>query len=171
MRSLLALAAALGLVALLPLPAKADSPASAPALAIVYNGKTTAFTADQIAAVPHQSATAYNYHEKAVHTYGGVPVHDLLAEVGVAFGEKLRGTGLRQVVVVHCRDGYAIVFALAEFDPDFNPRTILLSDTEDGKPTSAGQGPLRLVVPGDKRPARWARQVTSLEIVSVGSGR
>jgi hypothetical protein len=85
----------------------------------------------------------------------------------VEFGEKLRGKGLRQVVIAHCRDHYDIVFALAEFDDAFNSRIILLVDRQDGLPLPLGQGPVRLVVPGDKRPARWARMVTSLEVVSV----
>jgi DMSO/TMAO reductase YedYZ molybdopterin-dependent catalytic subunit len=60
------------------------------------------------------------------------------------------------------------VFALAEFEDAFNSRTILLVDRQDGQPLPEAIGPLRLVVPGDKRPARWARMVTSLEVVPVG---
>jgi hypothetical protein len=71
-------------------------------------------------------------------------------------------------VLAHCRDHYDIVFALAEFDDAFNGRTILLVDRQDGQPLADTAGPLRLVVPGEKRPARWARMVTSLEVVSVG---
>jgi len=46
--------------------------------------------------------------------------------------------------------------------------TILLVDKQDGQALVPGQGPIRLVVPGDKRPARWLRMLTSLEILSVG---
>ena len=117
----------------------------------------------------HREVTAYDAHEKRSHTYSGVPVRDLLARAGVEFGEKLRGRGLRLAVLVRCRDHYDVVFALAEFDDAFNGRTILLADLEDGKPLPPAQGPLRLVVPGDKRVARWARMVTSLEVTAVGS--
>jgi hypothetical protein len=95
-------------------------------------------------------------------------VRDLLARAGVEFGEKLRGKGLRLAVVAHCRDHYDIVYALAEFDDAFNGRTILLVDRQDGQALPDALGPYRLVVPGDKRPARWARMVTSLEVVAVG---
>jgi hypothetical protein len=34
----------------------------------------------------------------------------------------------------------------------------------DGKPLSEKDGPFQLVVPGEKRSARWVRQVTALKI-------
>ncbi len=136
---------------------------------VAFVGKETVFGDAALAALPHQDVTAFDFHEKKDHVYTGVPVRDLLSKAGIEFGEKLRGKGLRQVVIVHCRDHYDIVFALAEFDDAFNSRAILLVDRQDGQPLPEGQGPLRLVVPGDKRPARWARMVTSLEVVSVGA--
>ena len=47
-------------------------------------------------------------------------------------------------------------------------RGLLLVDREDGHVLGDGMGPVRIVVPGDKRPARWARMVTSLDVLSVG---
>jgi hypothetical protein len=163
-RNLCLCAAILGSVFLSTLCARAAEPSAS----ISYAGKTAIYGAADLAALPHQDVTAFDFHEKKDHVYSGVPVRDLLAKSGVPFGEKLRGKGLRQVVIAHCRDHYDIVFALAEFDDAFNSRTILLVDRQDGQPLPDGQGPLRLVVPGDKRPARWARMVTSLEVVSVG---
>jgi hypothetical protein len=144
--------------------------AADPLVTITFAGKTTVLGAADLAAAAHQEVTAFDFHEKKDHVYSGVPVRDLLAKAGVEFGEKLRGKGLRQVVIAHCRDNYDIVFALAEFDDAFNNRTILLVDRQDGQALPDGQGPVRLVVPGDKRPARWARMVTSLEVVSVDGG-
>jgi hypothetical protein len=40
-----------------------------------------------------------------------------------------------------------------------------LADRRDGKPLDNHEGPLRFVVPGDKRHARWIRGVTMLEVV------
>jgi hypothetical protein len=141
--------------------------ADEPRLTIVYDGKTTAFAGAELAMLPHQDITAFDFHEKQSHVYSGVPVQGLLAKAGVQFGEKLRGKALRQVVIAHCRDHYDIVFALAEFDDAFNSRAILLVDRQDGQLLPAALGPVRLLVPGDKRPARWARMVTSLEVVAV----
>ena len=144
--------------------------AAEPALTVSYAGKTIVFKGADLEALAHQDVKAYDFHEKADHVYSGVPVRVLLEKDGVPFGEKLRGRCLRLVVLAHCRDHYDMAFALAEFDDAFNSRTILLVDRQDGRPLPEGQGPLRLVVPGDKRPARWARMVTALEVVSVGDG-
>lgn len=137
-------------------------------LTIAYEGKTTTFSGADLSSMPRQDVTAFDFHEKMSHVYSGVAVRDLLAKVGVPLGEKLRGKILRLAVLAHCRDHYDIVFALAEFDDAFNSRTILLADRQDGQPLPDALGPVRLVVPGDKRPARWARMVTSLEVTSVG---
>lgn len=69
--------------------------------------------------------------------------------------------------MVEAIDGYKVVFALAEVDPAFATREILVADKRDGKPLDAKEGPLRIVAPGDKRAARWVRQVTTLRIVVV----
>jgi hypothetical protein len=142
--------------------------AAEPALTIVNDGKVTAYSEADLALLPHQEVTAFDFHEKKSHLYSGVAVKDLLAKSGVEFGEKLRGKGLRLAVLARCRDNYSIVFALAEFEDAFDSRTILLVDRQDGRPLPDGTGPLRLVVPGDKRPARWARMLVSLEVVPVG---
>jgi hypothetical protein len=137
----------------------------APTLHLSYLGKTSVLSADKIAAMPHVEVTAMNAHEKQSHRYSGVPVRDLLASIGAPLGEKLRGGALGLVVVFRAHDGYAVTYALAEFDDAFSDRTILLVDRQDGKPLPEGEGPLRIVAPGDKRPARWARMVTALEVV------
>ncbi len=61
-------------------------------------------------------------------------------------------------------DGYRAVFALPELDPAYTDKIILLADKRDGKPMDAKEGPLRIVVPDEKRHARWVRQVTGLVI-------
>ncbi|WP_191908757.1 hypothetical protein [Larkinella humicola] len=48
--------------------------------------------------------------------------------------------------------------------PDFATQPILLADSVDGTPLPAGVGPYRVVVPGEKKPARWVRGVKSIEI-------
>jgi hypothetical protein len=67
-------------------------------------------------------------------------------------------------LVVEAADGYRAVFALPELDPLFTDRVILLADRRDGKSLSEREGPLRIIVPGEKRPARWVRQVVALKV-------
>ena len=64
-------------------------------------------------------------------------------------------------LLVEATDGYRVVFALPELDPAFKDRAGLLADRRDGQPLAAAEGPLRLVVPGEKRHARWVRQALS----------
>ena len=61
-------------------------------------------------------------------------------------------------------DGYRAVFALPELDPAYTDRVVFLADRKDGAKIGASEGPLRIVVPGEKRQARWVRQVISLII-------
>jgi hypothetical protein len=154
-------------VALLLAWAAVRAVAADPVLKVVSPEQTLALTADDVRALPRSELTAVDPHQKQSHLYAGVLVRDLLAKAGAPLGEKLRGPALGMVVVFHARDGYATVFALAEFDNAFSNRELLLADSEDGKPLGENAGPFRLVVPGDKRAARWARMVTSIEIIKV----
>jgi hypothetical protein len=46
-------------------------------------------------------------------------------------------------------------------------RDIILAGKRDGKPLDPKEGPFRIVAPGDKRGARWVRQVMTLELIAV----
>jgi Oxidoreductase molybdopterin binding domain len=96
-----------------------------------------------------------------------VPLSSVLSLAGILLGDALRGPRMSDVLVVGATDGYKVVFALAETDPAFATREIIIADKRDGKPLDAKEGPLRIVVPGDKRPARWVRQVITLKIVDA----
>jgi len=102
-----------------------------------------------------------------VATYDGVPLAALLERAGVTFGATLRGARLATYVVVDAADGYRSVFAIAELDSAFADKQILLVDRKDGAALSADEGPLRVVVPDEKRPARWVRQVTGIRVLSA----
>jgi hypothetical protein len=149
------------------LGATAALTAAEPALTITTPEKTLAFTAAEFAALPHAELTTADPHSKAERHFSGVAVRELLTRAGAPLAEKLRGPALRLAVIARAKDGYAVVFALAEFDESFSSRTILLVDAEDGRPLNEKAAPLELVPPGDKKGARWARMITSLELVSV----
>ncbi len=128
-------------------------------------GHSSSLTAAQIAALPHVSVSVPD-HDAVAH-YDGVSLAALLTSAGVQLGDKLRGPRMTEVLLVEAADGYKVVFALAELDPAFATREIILADKRDGKPLDAKEGPWRIVVPGDKRPARWVRQVTAFKIIAV----
>jgi hypothetical protein len=93
-----------------------------------------------------------------------------LIEILKAGGLRLQSdkAGIRETltitVIVDATDGYRAVFALAELDPEITDRVILLADTKDGQPLSPREGPFRIIVPGEKRAARWVRQVTAVTV-------
>ncbi len=114
-------------------------------------------------AMAHTEVTASDRDGKE-HKYSGVPLYDLLKQAGASLGGELRGENLTKFVIVKAVDGYEVLFALPEIDPDFTTRTIILADTVDGAPLGQGVGQYRMVVPGEKKPARWIREVKSIEV-------
>lgn len=101
-------------------------------------------------------------------TFEGTPLLEILRLAGVKLGEQLRGKEMMTYVLVKAADDYQVVFALPELDPGFTDRVIFLADHRDGKPLSLEEGPLRIIVPGEKRQARWVRQVTTLTVLHAG---
>jgi len=105
--------------------------------------------------------------QEGQHHFKGVSVHDLLRLVGAPPGEKLRRPTLCLVLRVKGADGLVCAFALAEFEEGFTDRTIIIASQQDDGPLPLDLGPWRLVAPKDTRVARWVRQVTSLEVISI----
>jgi DMSO/TMAO reductase YedYZ molybdopterin-dependent catalytic subunit len=98
------------------------------------------------------------------HTFKGVLLSVILDSAGVPLG-KLRGENLVKYVLVMAADGYAIIYALPEIDPEFASGTVLLATHVDGKPLPKGEGPFRVVNTIDKKPTRWVREVTTIKIL------
>jgi hypothetical protein len=96
-------------------------------------------------------------------TFAGVVLADVLRLVGVPI-DSVRGRRVADYVVVTAADGYRAVFSLGELAPDLTGRVVLLADQRDGKPLPEAEGPLRLVLPDERRPTRWVRQVRRLTI-------
>jgi hypothetical protein len=111
--------------------------------------------------LPRTSVQVHDHAGTSV-TYAGVLLRDIMALAGVPLGDQLRGDRLALYLVVEAADGYRVVFALPELDAAFTDRIVLVADRRDDQPLSATEGPLRLIIPDDKRHARWMRQVVAL---------
>lgn len=96
--------------------------------------------------------------------YAGVPIAELLTRAGAPLGKELRGSKMKFYLVVKADDGYEAVFALPELDPGFTDQLVLLADRRDGHALAPQEGAFRIIIPGEKRHARWMRQVTTLEV-------
>jgi hypothetical protein len=129
-----------------------------------FSNQFKIFKASEIKSFQHQTVTVHNPHTNADETYSGVPLIELLKQVGAPVGRDLHGKALSEYVVATGSDGYKAVLALAEVEPDFHPGDVLVADSMDGKPLDAKTGPFRLVVTEDKRPARSVHNLVSLEV-------
>jgi hypothetical protein len=128
-------------------------------------GKQTVLSKADIDSLPHVKVTTHAADASA--TFEGVALKPLLEKAGVEFGHSLRGKRLASCLLVEAADGYRVVIALPEIDPDFSDKQIVLAFLQDGKPLDANAGPYRIVIPDEKRMARWVRQVTVLKIADV----
>lgn len=118
-------------------------------------------SASELAALP-QTSVDLTLSGKTIH-YEGVRLDVLLAKVAAPLGRALRGAAMADLVVVKGADGYKAVFGLADMDPAFRNEPVILADRADGAPLGP-EGPLRLVVGGDLRPARSVRSVVEIDV-------
>jgi hypothetical protein len=144
-----------------------SSVAAAQSLTVTgLSGQKIELGAADIAALPHQPVTLQLENGKS-EACDAVPLALILAKVGAPQGKALHGTEMADVVEIGAADGYHVALALAETDPMVRPAPVMLADRCGGAPLAAPEGPLRVIVPGDLRPARSARQVTSLTILRL----
>jgi len=123
-------------------------------------------TLADLKSMPRTILAVTNQHEGKSETYEGVLLEELLRKAGAPHGDQLRGQLMTTYVVAAASDGYKVVFAMAELDSDFMSSQVLVADTVDGAPIDSKRGPFRLVVPHDKRPARWVRMLKSITVVT-----
>lgn len=168
-----------GLYDLVPMPMKqhlsllilaglllAAIPAQCQQLTIqTQDGKQTVLARPEIESLPHVKVTTHTSDVSA--TFEGVALNALLEKAGVEFGHSMRGKHLASCLLVEAEDGYRAVIALPELDPDFTDKQVILAYVQDGKPLDRKAGRYRIVIPDEKRMARWVRQVTTLKIVDV----
>ncbi len=122
--------------------------------------------AEDLARMPREKASIPEQDGTTVE-YEGVPLREILARAGAPAGKALRGKALSSYIVAKARDGYQVVFTLAEVAPEFANESILVADKRDGKPLFGYQGPFRLLCPTDKAGARSVRMLEGIDIVRL----
>jgi hypothetical protein len=127
------------------------------------DGGEHAVSAQEWAGLPRITVQAIDHDGKEAK-FEGVAARDVLKLVNAPLGKDLRGKNLAVYVLAEAADGYRAVYALTEFDTDFTDRVILIADRREGQALGAKEGPLRIVVPGEKRPARWIRELVSISV-------
>ncbi|MFC0182022.1 Oxidoreductase molybdopterin binding domain-containing protein [Pseudarcicella hirudinis] len=130
--------------------------------------KPLSLSIEDLSKLPQISITAKD-KDAENHVFSGVALNEVLKLAGVTLGAQLRGKNLSKFVLAKANDGYEVLFALPELDSDFSDDIILLATKADGKPLGEGVGPFRLVVPKDKKHARWIRELNSIQVVNAGN--
>ncbi len=162
-RHAIAFAAAVALSTPVVLGAQAAAPTASASLTLVgLDGRTRSVSPADLERLARHDTTV-SAHD-VTGRYSGVALTDLLALVNAPVADSLRGRSLAIYVLAEASDGYRVLFSIAELDSKFTDRVVILADRKDGQPLPAGEGPYRLIVPGDKRPARWARQVIRISL-------
>lgn len=163
-------------------PEPAKQPTTRPAAAILTVGGTVAkplaLDADAFAALPHKDVRVKGRDGQEV-VYSAVPLATVLAAAGVQTDVRMdpkadpksKNANLRLAALVEGADGYAVAFSLAELSPDAGRREAWLASAADGKPLGGRDGPIRLIVPEDAKPARSVRAVAAVTIVDVAEAR
>lgn len=118
--------------------------------------------------LPHVSVQATD-HDGVKATWSGPLLHQVLQQAGVPFGDQLRGKALSLYVLVTAADGYQVVLALPELDPRCTDDPVILALKKEDAALDAAQGPFRLVLPKERRPVRWVRQVVKLQVLRAGT--
>lgn len=130
------------------------------------NGKSISLTKNDLTKFRRSAIVAAN-KEGETSRYEGVEMVEVLRMAGVPLGDELRREKMTSYVVVESADGYKVSFTLAELDPDFSDKKVILATTRDGNALDEDEGPLRLIVPDEtNRQARWVRRVAKVTVKS-----
>ena len=133
-------------------------------LTLEVSGAARQISATELQKLPRDSARM-TFHGQPPITYHGVSLAGVLRVAGVR-SDSLRGPALSTRLVVESSDGYRVVLTLADLDQSLGGRHILLADRLNGKPLPADEAPWRLIIVGDQRPSRSARQVVRIRVIA-----
>jgi DMSO/TMAO reductase YedYZ molybdopterin-dependent catalytic subunit len=98
-----------------------------------------------------------------------IPLIDFLQAAGPKSVNPRRNHLIGFVAVVQADDGYTACFGLGELLADNGGREVYIALDMNGSPLVPGDGPVRLIVPGDKRPSRWVFSIEHIILVDGGA--
>ncbi len=159
------IAAILAWLAVFALAAEKPAPAAIGESCIVVENtraeKVVTLSAAELAKLPHAEVEAAV--GDARRKYSGVPLAELLHVAGVEWGGKCSPL-LTCYVLVESADGYRVMFAIPEVDPQQRRQMVILADRCDGQPLSAEVGPYETIEADAKERGRWVKHVKSISL-------
>ena len=129
-------------------------------------GKTKTLTPAEFKALPHVTVNVHNAHSGKDESYSGVAIRDLLAMVEPAKGEGPKVSGNMVVIVAGATDNFHVAITLCDTNPECRNGQAIVADTEGGQAIDA-DGAFKMILTEDKKPARWARNLSSLSVKAV----
>jgi DMSO/TMAO reductase YedYZ molybdopterin-dependent catalytic subunit len=140
---------------------------AAPAVLKVEGAVPTplSLTAEDLAKLPRATATLSA--DRTTTTYEGVLLYDILVKAGWQFGHGMTGKPMASYLLATGKDGYQVLFALPEIDPQFSGAKVIIADKADGAALPAREQPFRIVAPEDKMHARSIYSLVKLEVVRL----
>ncbi len=149
-------------------PALPQTPSPATVVVKGEAGQSVTLTAADLDALPQAAVT--QSHDGRSFTLSGARLDAVLAKVDAPLGKGLHGPALADVVLIKAADGYRVALSLGDVDPGVRPEAligpVILADRQDGKPLGK-DGPFRLAVGGDLKPARSARNVAEIDVLHL----
>lgn len=142
------------------------STASAQSVTVSGVPKPYTLTADVMKGLKHIQLDA-KAHDEKIHHYSGVPLSEILTKADAIMGDGARKKVLISYLLITAADNYKVIYALPEIDPALMDKTVILADQVDGKPLPAAVGPYQVIATGEKKHARWIRQVKDIKLVTA----
>ncbi len=146
------------------MPMKPSVPSTT--LTVTIDGKATTLSVGDLQAMPQTTLTAKNGHNGKDESYTGVAVGDLLAKLGFTFDNKTAKRTYHSYVKAEGTDGYWVLYSASELTPVLRETASIVALTVDGKPLG-DEGAFKMVIGGEKRPARWVRNLKALTVVTL----
>ena len=139
---------------------------SSTSLLLAAAGKTVTFKLADLQAMPQRTLIVHNGHSNVDETYTGVGLDDLLAKLGYTADAAGQKRILHSYLKAEGTDHYFVLFSAAELEPTLHTTDSIVALTLDGKPLTE-DGQFKMIVQGEKKPARWVTNLSSLTLVTL----
>jgi hypothetical protein len=116
--------------------------------------------------MPQKNVTAHNEHTKAMESYSGVALGDVLAKAGFAVSTATHRTMLRSYLKAEGTDRYWVLYSVTVVEGSEHEGEVIVAISMDGRGLGA-DGEIKLVSTEDKKPQRWVRNLTAIEMKSA----
>ena len=135
-------------------------------LTLTVGGVSKQLSARDLSAMPQSQVTVHNAHTNRDETYTGVALYDLLSASGFPFNKETQPMYLRSYLRAQGTDFYFVIYSASEVAPDLNSSNVLVA-TQVDRHDLGREGLFKLISTGDKRPARWVRNLLSISLVTL----